>query len=261
MFTTRLVLSAIALLAFSSVTTGQNDFFLSFDDLNQGATNSDAMETLSPGDTGSLYIYWSTNGPADSDISTGAFVDLQTSQSGVIQFTSAETIDFNITLFGGVVGPRWGDSVGATANVSDDFVDELSAFTIFSGLGILEANNGASGVLDLGFDANADAFQFGKVDFIVLPAPAANTVDITISTGSGGIVNQGAAVNATFGIATIDVSTGPLLGDVNQDGQVDMFDVDPFIQVILSGGFQAEADIDGDGAVNLRDVTPFVALL
>ena len=57
------------------------------------------------------------------------------------------------------------------------------------------------------------------------------------------------------------VSAGILLGDVNLDGNVDLLDVSPFVQLISNGGFQAEADINGDGTVDLLDVQPFVQIL
>jgi hypothetical protein len=49
------------------------------------------------------------------------------------------------------------------------------------------------------------------------------------------------------------------LGDVNQDGEVNGLDVDPFVDRVTTGDFQAEADMNGDGAVNGLDVDPFVA--
>lgn len=53
----------------------------------------------------------------------------------------------------------------------------------------------------------------------------------------------------------------PLLGDINQDGVVDLLDVGPFVDLLVSGGFQSEGDIDGDGKITLLDVEPFVDLL
>ncbi len=50
-------------------------------------------------------------------------------------------------------------------------------------------------------------------------------------------------------------------GDVNQDGMVSLLDVQPFVDLLIAGEFQAEADINGDGVVTLLDVDPFVALL
>ena len=50
-------------------------------------------------------------------------------------------------------------------------------------------------------------------------------------------------------------------GDVNGDGEVNLLDIAPFVELLTSGGFQAEADINMDGLVNLLDVSLFVALL
>ena len=52
-----------------------------------------------------------------------------------------------------------------------------------------------------------------------------------------------------------------LLGDVNLDGAVNLLDVAPFVNVIQSGTYQAEADINGDGVVNLLDVSPLIDIL
>ena len=51
------------------------------------------------------------------------------------------------------------------------------------------------------------------------------------------------------------------VGDVNQDGVVDLLDVAPFVNKLTTGTFCCEADIDGNGVVDLLDVTPFVELL
>ena len=51
------------------------------------------------------------------------------------------------------------------------------------------------------------------------------------------------------------------LGDVNQDGEVNLLDVQPFVAVLTSGNFLLEADVNEDGEVNLLDVSGFVDLL
>ena len=52
-----------------------------------------------------------------------------------------------------------------------------------------------------------------------------------------------------------------ILGDVNLDGEFDLLDVEPFVELLNNGGFIDEADINRDGTVNLLDVDPFVELL
>ena len=50
-------------------------------------------------------------------------------------------------------------------------------------------------------------------------------------------------------------------GDVNEDGDVNLLDVGPFVTLLSNAGFACQADLNGDGSVNLLDVGPFVALL
>ncbi len=51
------------------------------------------------------------------------------------------------------------------------------------------------------------------------------------------------------------------LGDVNNDGLVDILDVAPFVDALLLGDPNCAADINGDGFVDLLDVEPFVKIL
>ena len=61
-----------------------------------------------------------------------------------------------------------------------------------------------------------------------------------------------------------------LVGDVNCDGVVNLFDIDPFVLALADPDAYAvmypdcnvlNADINGDGSVNLFDIDPFVALV
>lgn len=53
----------------------------------------------------------------------------------------------------------------------------------------------------------------------------------------------------------------PGLGDINGDGNVDLLDVGPFVDLLTGGEFLDQADINRDGAVNLLDIAGFVELL
>ena len=192
---------------------GQADFFWSTANLGQGATNQVMADggTLRVGDTGSLYLYWSSNGPLNSDLSVGAFLDVSTSLQSVIRFTDAETLDFDITNGGTDIGNRWlddlggGGSAGRTGTVTSDMIDEWHAFTVFGGSGILESNT-LSPFADTGFDPLADAFLFGRIDFI---AVGTGQTLVNASAGSGGIVNGGNALDPTIGSARITVAAVP----------------------------------------------------
>ncbi|MEM9412067.1 MAG: dockerin type I domain-containing protein, partial [Planctomycetota bacterium] len=52
-----------------------------------------------------------------------------------------------------------------------------------------------------------------------------------------------------------------ILGDVNDDGAVNLLDITPFVDFISNGGFDPAADINGDGVINLLDIDGFVDLL
>lgn len=56
-------------------------------------------------------------------------------------------------------------------------------------------------------------------------------------------------------------NTDPLLGDVNQDGEVNFSDIAPFISRLQSGDFLTEADINEDGVVDFSDIPPFIEVL
>lgn len=214
----------MALVAISSSSVfAQTDFFWSTFNLNEGATNDDVKVELNNGDTGSLFLYYSTNGPADSNLSVGAFLDVATSAAGVIQFTRAETFDFNISVSGTPIDKRWlddmggGGSAGETGTVTDDLIDEWNAFTVTGGQGILETNNGSGAFLDEGYDAGADAFLFGVIDFTVIGNDG-DSVDLLTSAGDGMIVNGGSVVDASFGLATINVGGGGVIPEPTTAG-------------------------------------------
>ena len=51
------------------------------------------------------------------------------------------------------------------------------------------------------------------------------------------------------------------LGDVNGDGVVDGLDIQPFVDLLTGGGYQAEADINADSVVDGLDIQPFVDII
>ena len=255
------------LFCFVSMSWAQTDFFFSFQNLGEGVSNEEPTRQYSPGDIGFLYLYFTTNGPADSNRDSWAFLDIQTSIPGVIAFTFAETLNFEISPTNEF---RWCDSAGSCGfwgepedlggSVASDFIDELAAFVIFDGPGILEDNSGQELALDSGYDMDADAFQFARINFVVLESTGGESVDILVSPGTGGIVNNGELLTPTFGTATVVVGK-ELVGDVNCDGEIDLLDVAPFVVAITAGDFFVKADINQDGYVDLLDVAPFVDLL
>ena len=80
---------------------------------------------------------------------------------------------------------------------------------------------------------------------------------LTLASDSGSFNLKG------FELATIfTYETGSVLkGDVDGNGVVDFFDIQPFINILTSGGFQPQADVDQDGDVDFFDIQPFISLL
>ena len=197
---------ALVVFSTSSVCQAQNDFFFSFADLGGPVANGNAVGDFAVGDTGSLYLYYSTNGPSNSDLNIGFFTDLLTSASGVVAFTAAETFDYNITVGGVPIGTRLntgagGGFAGPAVNVADDLVTDLRAFTV-TGMGIIESNNGSGAFLDAGYSMAGDAFQIGRLDFSVI---GEGSVDISYLITQAVNGPDDFSATAVSGIGTINV--------------------------------------------------------
>ena len=54
---------------------------------------------------------------------------------------------------------------------------------------------------------------------------------------------------------------GGLKGDVDMNGVIDFFDIQPFIDVLAAQEFQTEADADCNGVVDFFDIQPFIDIL
>ena len=116
----------------------------------------------------------------------------------------------------------------------------------------------------------------GNMLYVVgnLPAPTLTTIDVSVLSSPSFLTRILPAGSRPLGVAATSTSVVVadenlgilvesllLLGDVNQDGTVDFFDIAPFIEVLTVAGTQAEADIDQNGAVNFFDIAPFIEIL
>ena len=235
---------------------GAVDVFLSGQDFGAFNTSAGAGE-FNAGTTGSIFVFYS---PMVSELDTGMFLDVASSQPGVIEFTGAESFDFDIITSGGIpFAVRWGDGFGDAANVSNNSIESLGAVTVTGGTGMLLENTGPL-FFDTGYDFSSDAFLFDQIDFEVTGQPG-DTVNIQMTRGANLIVHNGVALDPDLGSFRLIVSEALLMGDINCDGAVNLLDVAPFVDLISNGLFSAKADFDGDGTVNLLDVGPFVDAL
>ena len=160
--------------------------------------------------------------------------------------------------------------------IEDNSLSESLALLEISGgvtamrLGVVM--DGLDGIAFVGDDLTVSAGVVGaSVDpFANIGDPAALDTDVhwfDVSEISDGDILSIDTNGGTSGLGTVigfvisNVKGGVLKGDVNQDGSVDLLDVQPFVELVTGGEFQAEADANCDGAVNLLDVTPFVLIL
>ena len=90
----------------------------------------------------------------------------------------------------------------------------------------------------------------------------ASFVGIVLVSNDNGDGNS--RFNFTIRPGSLIITSDPvsvLLGDVNSDTVVDFLDIAPFIALLTSGMFQAEADANMDMVVDFLDIAPFIALL
>ena len=252
----------------SNYANAQTDFFWSTQPLGAGASNSFLVEDVSPDEEISLYLYYSTQ---NSELATGGGLDISFTIPNGFQFVYGETFNFDIVRTDDpsqVVDQRW-LFFGQADSVQADAICGLNAFVPvgFPGTGIVNANDGSGEFLDLGYDPDADAFLFARIDLV----PSNELVNfLEIEIGSLGLFNDikdGRLRNPSFGQALLinvgaqPICAGPGGGDVNFDGSTNLLDVAPFVAILQSNVFLAEADINGDGGIDLLDVAPFVEIL
>ena len=248
-------------LAFISAASAQFDFFFSDKAFEEGAVNDVPALTLEIGDQKTLYIYYSLNGPSQSGIDAVAGVDIFVSNPGTIEWISGETLEYGVFISDTEIGRRWnpagggyggGGSFGSgAANVDGSY--SIGAFTI----GGYAMTNDSTGpvFIDAGYDFEAEAFLFGKID---IRAIKSGVVQVYLQTGVLGIVNQGMSFAPDYGIANILVNPTLLLGDLNGDGLVTLLDVSLFVELLVNGGYQLEGDMNQDGEITLLDVDLFI---
>lgn len=85
-------------------------------------------------------------------------------------------------------------------------------------------------------------------------------------TQGGPIVYSGGQIGTMGEALTVGGGGGPMdcdnpLGDVDGNGMVELLDVAPFVDAVLTNTFVCEADTNEDDVVDLLDVAPFVDIL
>ena len=100
-------------------------------------------------------------------------------------------------------------------------------------------------------------------DFTADPAPTSDQIVWVPTEADLGDYFYTCRVTGHAGMTgAIRVVAAPvLLGDVNLDGLVSFADISPFIAILSTNGFQAEADIDQNDGVDFMDISPFISIL
>lgn len=254
----------------SNVSSGPSDFFWSTRNLGEGAVNEDVTLNMESGETETLYLYYTTNGPNRTDIADGVSINVATTNPGIITFDDGGSLTFPIEISGFAIGTRWTypgagqyiEDIGfqSANSVQDDLIIGITAMSLCQSNGILDANTNENDgpFVDTGYDPQADAFLFGKIEITALTG---GQVNLIAGPNDLGIAHAGQMIQPTFSNVQIDVLPAVLLGDVNLDSVVNLLDVDCFVDRVVNGVFQAEADCNQDDVVDLLDVNPFVQIL
>ena len=107
--------------------------------------------------------------------------------------------------------------------------------------GITFVSLDASDEISIGTDSAGNTGGFGALAYTVSGSPG----ELGFSTST----------------TITTVATMAVCGDINLDGGVNFLDIAPFIEILTSNGFQAEADCDLNGVVNFLDIAPFIQAL
>ena len=231
------------------------DFFWSTAELGDAAANEPLSVVMYEGHDLTLYLYYSHDGTA-GNVNAGAAINVATSTPGIIQFTEAGAFNFIIEVAGVPYTTRWRDPRNGFYEVAQSIDDELIVGITGGGSlpsnGMSEMFTGNGPFLDTGYSEAAGAFLFGKVELTSVQGG-----DVTLVAGPNalGVANNYDLLDVA--IATVNVHV-TLSGDVNLDGSVNLLDVQPFVNLLGTGGYLNEADCNYDGAFNLLDVSPFI---
>ncbi|MBQ4008873.1 MAG: dockerin type I repeat-containing protein, partial [Muribaculaceae bacterium] len=107
-------------------------------------------------------------------------------------------------------------------------------------------------------------------DGYISTPPALTLNNCYISNPVGGHVSDYGEICANgsngmyWGEIEIKPGTAPspvIVGDVNEDGEVDVRDITALIDIIMNSGTGAAADVNEDGDIDVRDITALIDII
>jgi hypothetical protein len=212
-----------------------------------GTSSHDISQAVSADGLGNVYISGVTEGGLEGNNAGDgdAFIS-KYDASGALQWTrqlgtSSDDYSHGVSADGlgnvYISGETKGDLEGTNAGGSDAFISRYDASGTFEWTRQLGTNR-------LDYSSGVSVDELGNV---------------YISGGTKGDLEGTNAGGTDAFVAKFMDFSEPLLGDINDDGEINGLDVDPFVDVLLASRFDVAADMNGDGVVNGLDVAPFVA--
>ncbi len=197
----------LAVVAMSVSSVSAQNFFWSTAGFGEGAVNGDFEATVQQGATGTTHLYYAPNG---QNVTEGLDLDFSWDNSGVMSFTAAETLDFDLSFMGAPLGVRWGDFAGPAESVTADAVTGFLTVNVVAGEGMQIANiPPGMPLIDEGYDESAGAFWVGTFDW---SADGQGTASIVIDNAL--VVDGGQDIGATFNSFTVNVVPEPAAASV-----------------------------------------------
>ena len=213
--------------------------------------NFDNFDFMGVGESGRYMV----TGDSDGDASTDEFIMLD----GQIVLREGDFIGDDM-LSGSIEGAFMNDD-GDWSAIWDADIDGVNQeVLILNGDIILSEGD----QVDWNGDGDVDLLDDGAV---IDNFTGISTLTMSRVNASGNlriyftadVVVNGETLEGGF---VINAPGNPIvIGDVNGDGNVDLFDVFPFVKAIVSQTYIPGADINGDNQVDLLDVEPFIPFL
>lgn len=126
----------------------------------------------------------------------------------------------------------------------------------------LTLDMGGDGLVKLIADeGNSYEFIIEVEDNWVLDNVYFNNQDVTGALDDNTYTTPAINQDATIRVVAHDTTPQPIFGDVNDDGEVNIADVNAIIDAIISNRVVERADVNSDGEINIADINTIIDLI